>query len=155
MASNLTYFEKLKDPRWQKKRLEVFQRDNFTCLDCGSDKKTLTVHHCYYGKKEPWDVDLKFLMTVCNGCHDLRQDLEEDCKMALAIILARTTGTDYLREFVGEFVKHAANPGAEVSLCENSEVEYLSDIRWYHVACDIKPFREIYEKVIGRKQHWV
>jgi len=29
--AKLTYSEKLKDPRWQKKRLEILSRDNFTC----------------------------------------------------------------------------------------------------------------------------
>ena len=29
------YSEKLKDPRWQKKRLEILERDNFRCQYCG------------------------------------------------------------------------------------------------------------------------
>lgn len=64
----VTYSEKLKDPRWQKKRLEVLQRDNFTCMWCGDTKTTLHVHHNDY-KGEPWDVPDYFLSTLCADCH--------------------------------------------------------------------------------------
>ncbi len=30
----MTYAEQLKDPRWQKRRLEILQRDEWRCL-CG------------------------------------------------------------------------------------------------------------------------
>lgn len=67
----MTYAEKLKDPRWQKKRLEVFGRDDFTCRMCGSKDKTLIVHHaCYLPGSEPWDYDNNFLYTMCESCHE-------------------------------------------------------------------------------------
>lgn len=62
------YSEKLKDPRWQRKRLEVLQRDNFTCSCCGDDKSTLHVHHVKYNG-EPWEVDSSLLVTFCELCH--------------------------------------------------------------------------------------
>jgi 5-methylcytosine-specific restriction endonuclease McrA len=53
-----TYFEKLKDPRWQRKRLEVMERAGFACEYCGSATETLNVHHGFYEKgKEPWEYD--------------------------------------------------------------------------------------------------
>jgi len=64
-----SYSEKLKDPRWQKKRLEILQRDNFTCVECGNSKNTLHVHHLYYDKN-PWDVKSNRLVTLCEYCHD-------------------------------------------------------------------------------------
>lgn len=67
-----TYPELLKDPRWQKKRLEVFQRDNFCCLMCGSGEDTLHVHHEKYCKN-PWDVDSKHLQTLCYICHEVAE----------------------------------------------------------------------------------
>ena len=65
----MNYSEKLKDPRWQKKRLIVLERDNFACHFCLDPKKTLHVHHIGYGDGEPWDVDDKLLITLCDECH--------------------------------------------------------------------------------------
>lgn len=50
------YSERLKDPRWQKKRLEIFERDKWQCQFCEDKDSTLVVHHKDYVKgKEPWD----------------------------------------------------------------------------------------------------
>lgn len=59
------------DPRWQKKRLEIMQRDEFTCQCCGSDDKTLHVHHRKYRKEAegPWDYEDDHLVTYCDDCH--------------------------------------------------------------------------------------
>jgi len=66
----LTYSEKLKDPRWQKVRLEIMERDKFTCLVCRATEKTLNVHHCYYrARKEPWEAGKNSLLTLCEDCH--------------------------------------------------------------------------------------
>jgi hypothetical protein len=64
------YSEKLRDPRWQRKRLEIMQRDNFACTLCSDSKSTLNVHHWEY-KGEPWDVENDNLSTVCVSCHEL------------------------------------------------------------------------------------
>ena len=65
-----TYSEKLRDPRWQKKRLEIMQRDSWECQRCGDAETTLNVHHyCYENGKEPWDYDSSLLVTLCEICH--------------------------------------------------------------------------------------
>lgn len=65
-----TYGEKLRDPRWQRKRLEVLSRDDWQCQRCFSRDKTLNVHHTYYDG-EPWDVPLDALYTLCSECHEI------------------------------------------------------------------------------------
>jgi len=66
----MNYSEKLKDPRWQKKRLEILERDKWTCRACGETEKTLHVHHIFYlPKREPWEIPNGFLITFCEGCH--------------------------------------------------------------------------------------
>ncbi len=58
------------DPRWQKKRLEILQRDRFTCKYCESEEKTLHVHHKYYIKgRKVWDYHNSALITLCEDCH--------------------------------------------------------------------------------------
>lgn len=67
-----SYAEKLRDPRWQKKRLEIMKRDGFACKNCGDASKTLNVHHSAYVKGcEPWEYDERYLHTVCERCHQL------------------------------------------------------------------------------------
>ena len=69
--ANKTYSEKLKDPRWQKKRLDILSRDNFKCQCCGNGELTLHVHHTKYIKgNDPWDYKDNFLVTLCELCHD-------------------------------------------------------------------------------------
>ncbi|MGW8300440.1 MAG: HNH endonuclease [Desulfobacterales bacterium] len=74
----MNYAEKLKDPRWQKVRLQVFDRDNWECLRCDCDNQTLHAHHLYYEKgKDPWEYDLKDIVTLCRKCHDKLHSDEE------------------------------------------------------------------------------
>ena len=66
----MTYQEKLLDPRWQRKRLEIFQRDDWRCQKCGSLQDTLHAHHLYYEKgAEPWEYPMDAYMTLCASCH--------------------------------------------------------------------------------------
>jgi hypothetical protein len=64
-----TYSDKLKDPRWQKKRLEILNRDEFTCQWCSDTEKTLHVHHLKYSG-DPWEIEDEFLLTLCETCHE-------------------------------------------------------------------------------------
>lgn len=65
------YFKKFKDPRWQKRRLEIMNRDEFACRECNSEENTLNVHHIVYCKeyKNPWDYPDELLITLCERCH--------------------------------------------------------------------------------------
>lgn len=66
----MTYSEKLKDPRWQRKRLEIMGRDSFMCLRCKSEKLTLHVHHKRYVRdSDPWDYPDENFETLCQSCH--------------------------------------------------------------------------------------
>ena len=66
----MKYIDKLKHPKWQKKRLEVLNRDEFRCQLCWDNNSTLHVHHKYYKKgQEPWAYKLKAFITLCEHCH--------------------------------------------------------------------------------------
>jgi len=70
-----TYIELLKHPKWQKKRLQILSRDNFTCQDCFDDEKTLHVHHKIYTKgAKPWEYEDVHLITLCEDCHSLETE---------------------------------------------------------------------------------
>lgn len=76
----MNYSDLLKDVRWQKKRLEVLNRDNFTCKECEKSDKSgeyvsLHVHHSFYEKGfKPWDYPLESLKTLCSDCHEKEGD---------------------------------------------------------------------------------
>ena len=68
--SKKSYSDKLRDPRWQKKRLEILNRDNWECKSCFDNVSTLHIHHQYYlPKTEPWDHPDTCLITLCEDCH--------------------------------------------------------------------------------------
>lgn len=67
----MTYKEKLLDPRWQKKRLEIFNRDGFSCWWCGDKETTLHLHHEAYSGSNPWEAPDYCLITICAECHDV------------------------------------------------------------------------------------
>jgi hypothetical protein len=66
-----TYWEKLQDPRWQQKRLEVMKAKDFHCECCGTNQITLNVHHKEYFKNyEPWEYHNNQLAVLCKVCHE-------------------------------------------------------------------------------------
>jgi hypothetical protein len=74
-----SYSEKLRDPRWQQKRLEILNRDNWTCRFCGDGKTELHIHHVKYSG-EPWEGEDKDKITACKHCHRILEDLKEEIK---------------------------------------------------------------------------
>ena len=73
------YSELLQDPRWQKKRLEIMLRDNFTCQHCGCKDKTLQVHHLWYSSlKKPWEYENDSYLTLCSHCHELETEYNNE-----------------------------------------------------------------------------
>jgi hypothetical protein len=120
----MKYSDKLKDPRWQKKRLEIFERDEWTCQICGSKDVTLSVHHFHYVHGfEPWNYKNDSLITLCFECHNEEYELKKeneqilletlargkcfsDTTHLLACILATEIGENDLKEFI-EALSHS------------------------------------------------
>lgn len=65
----IEYSKKLKSPKWQKKRLEILNRDSYKCRFCEDQESTLHIHHISYSDGEPWDIDNNLLITLCESCH--------------------------------------------------------------------------------------
>jgi hypothetical protein len=65
----MSYRDKLKDPRWQKKRLKILSKANWQCEKCKRADLTLHVHHLVYRNVEPWDYLDNELKTLCECCH--------------------------------------------------------------------------------------
>lgn len=69
-----SYREKIKDPRWQRKRLLIMDRDGWACQKCRDKTKCLNVHHKFYiPGLEPWEYKDEDLVTLCEDCHEKLQ----------------------------------------------------------------------------------
>ncbi len=67
----MNYAATLSSPQWQKKRLQIFQRDLFKCRECNATHKTLHVHHHRYKPDtKPWDYPDSNFLTLCCDCHE-------------------------------------------------------------------------------------
>jgi len=79
-----------RDSRWQKLRLEIMERDGWTCKSCGASGKgvTLNVHHAYYESgKAPWEYPADTLVTWCEDCHEKRHSTQKE----LLVLLSKKT----------------------------------------------------------------
>ena len=75
MENKKNYSELLRSPLWQKKRLKILERDDFTCQYCGCKERELQVHHRVYHKgAKPWEYDDSELITLCNRCHEVETE---------------------------------------------------------------------------------
>lgn len=91
--SSKKYSDQLRDPRWQRKRLEVLSRENFRCQECYSTERTLHVHHVLYRRDAlPWEYADNELIVLCETCHE---SWHEDLS---ALTRALGTLTHYHRE---------------------------------------------------------
>ncbi|MDV2988548.1 MAG: hypothetical protein P3T54_00075 [Dehalogenimonas sp.] len=119
MASN--YSEKLRDPRWQKKRLQIMERDGWKCQFCGSEKDTLNVHHKdYVYGREPWDYPDDWLITYCQSCHeaDLKYRAEVEREIIHELRLRfYCADLETFRNFIDEAIQ-AANEALSKSIRE-------------------------------------
>lgn len=88
-----TYWEKLKDPRWQRRRLEIMSLAEFQCVSCGADRVTLNVHHTIYRRgADPWDYADHELECLCEKCHE--QNHQWRSRLDEALAMDGNTGTE-------------------------------------------------------------
>ena len=56
-------------PNWQRMRLFILDRDNFKCQKCGDEHSILHIHHKHYSDGFIWEIDPRYLITLCDRCH--------------------------------------------------------------------------------------
>lgn len=77
-AGSMSYAEQLKHPFWQRKRLEILQRSDFSCESCGDTEKTLSVHHKRYIKgRMAREYDGSELDALCVDCHQREHSISD------------------------------------------------------------------------------
>lgn len=112
------------DPRWQRKRLSILNRDEFTCQVCGETKKTLHIHHLYYNyEKEPWDYDDVYLKTLCVDCHHKEHQDRIFAKFIFYELLISVSG-----DTMGELLCSLTYPFEDESFTNEEKALVLSKI---------------------------
>jgi len=98
----MKYSDKLKDPRWQKKRLSILERDDWTCQYCEDNESTLHVHHLNYATEDPWDEENNNLVTICESCHKKEHKHRERYEKELLYLLKNKLYSAYDLEILCE-----------------------------------------------------
>lgn len=81
----MNYAEALKHPKWQQKRLHIFELANFRCVRCGSGERSLHAHHKMYIKgRQPWEYEDGLLECLCELCHDAAHAQKEELEWVVA-----------------------------------------------------------------------
>lgn len=123
------YQKKLLDPRWQKKRLEILERDKWECFWCGDKTSTLHVHHLYYmQEQEPWDYPVDALVTLCAECHEEETNYRrvEEENLLFALRKRRVFHTQ-IRDLANAFL-YLNHPGLEDF--PKGEIPVIQSIAW-------------------------
>lgn len=105
----MTYSEKLRDPRWQKKRLQILERDGWACKSCGTTTQNLQVHHIIYARRDPWDYPDDSYQTLCDECHRERQQIIDDAANMFKLSL-KNVPTEQLKQAAMGWKKEAGDP---------------------------------------------
>lgn len=80
----MNFNDQYKDPRWEKKRIEIYRRDYWHCRKCGNTNIKLEAHHLYYQRDLMlWEYDNDSLVTLCTKCHN---DIHDNLKKLSGII---------------------------------------------------------------------
>lgn len=140
--ANLTYSDKLKNPLWQKKRLEILNRDNFTCLICSDTETELHIHHKQYKwGNTPWDYDNDNFQTLCKCCHLITETFK-DC--GLKPIIASKSYNEASKYTLLSTILNHDTEGLILTLdkfFDNGEVKHVMMI-------DKQPFGQIHDLFI-------
>lgn len=87
MSKRQSYWELLRDPRWQQKRLRIMERAKFQCEECTDKSTTLNVHHTYYEKGlAPWEYPDASLHCLCEPCHKKAEELRREVLRQIGLL---------------------------------------------------------------------
>lgn len=73
------YAELLKKLQWQKRRLQMLEKADWRCVECGAEDQQLHVHHKrYIAGAKPWEYGDEDLAVLCEQCHEKAHGIEPE-----------------------------------------------------------------------------
>lgn len=82
----MNYSEQLKHPKWQEKRLRVFDTAGFRCARCGDADRSLHAHHKLYIRgRKPWEYEDGMLECLCEACHQVAHAERDELDRLVAL----------------------------------------------------------------------
>ena len=119
----MNFKEQYKHPKWQKKRLEILERDKYTCQSCGADDRQLHVHHRFYIKdRKVWEYDNDVFHALCEDCHKNKHS-----EKPLGLISQHLIKNNINSEDV-EFIMTNIDKDAATSIAYIISIGYVSEI---------------------------
>ena len=116
-ATTNSYSSQYKNPKWQKKRLEILERDNFACRKCGDKESTLHVHHFEYTKgRKVWEYNDSNFATLCDSCHAEIHSLNDRIKYDIVHF-----NRNWVKEEHGEVLGSLADLVMMLAVCGGGE----------------------------------
>lgn len=141
MSSKNLYCSK----KWKKKKQEILERDNHTCVLCGS-KEHLCVHHRqYYFYREEnfrakiYDYPNDMLITLCETCHNKEHTMYGIPEYVIPVKeMKEKVGKDFLENFcdilldgeyniniVGKVMQEQNDCPVDIGISSNGEMFFL------------------------------
>lgn len=118
------YEERLRDPRWQRNRLAILERANWSCEGCGTREVNLQIHHGYYERGlMPWEYPAEALYCLCDNCHERAEERKAEAQRELGLIAPwhQTHAIELLRELQFLLAAGATKEDLEVLSVERTQ----------------------------------
>jgi hypothetical protein len=126
--SNPTYKRKLASPYWQRRRLEIMERDKFSCRFCGDKEHELHIHHvAYLPNLDPQDYQDEHLLTLCHACHEGEEKLKSEDAFMMGKFLVCGLSRRQLYALSTELRRHLWSPGQTRQNKFQDLMEYLAN----------------------------
>lgn len=139
--ATMTYREQLLHPNWQRKRLDIMQRDEFQCQRCYDAENTLHVHHKQYVKgRLAWEYPDAELVTLCESCHEQMHETNAMFRAIVATLPVDGPGSigDAISMLAG--LAHGHQQGMEFVQYrdEGSPFAYLAGVVAQRLECTLR-----------------
>lgn len=126
--SGQSYFELLRHPKWQEKRLRIMERAHFECENCSADDSTLNVHHSYYEKGlKPWEYPDESLHCLCDDCHEKADELRKKINRQIGRLSSIGASLDQLLGFA--YALEMEQGGSDLSIRASAYEMILGMVR--------------------------